>query len=62
MLRHAVLVVCLEEPSNNICVIPVRPYSSLGKVGHEVLFWPEDIRGYRRACLSLIILLLLALF
>lgn len=61
MLRHIVLVICLEKPSNNICIIPVRPYSSLGKVWHEVLFWLEDIRGYRRACLPLIILLFLAL-
>lgn len=61
MLRHAVLVVCLEEPSNDICVVPVRPYSSLGNVGHEVLFWPEDICGYRRARLPLIIPLFLAL-
>lgn len=62
MLRHAVLVICLEEPSNDICVVPVRPYSSLGKVGHEVLFWPEDIRGYGRARVSLIMLLLALLF
>jgi hypothetical protein len=61
MLRHAVLVVCLEEPANDICIVPVRPYSSLGKVGHEVIFWPEDVRGYRRACLPLIIPLFLAL-
>jgi hypothetical protein len=61
MLRHAVLVVCLEEPTNDIRVVSVRPYSSFGKVGHEVLFWPEDVRGYRRARLPLIIRLFLAL-
>lgn len=61
MLRHAVLVVCLEEPANDICIVPVRPYSSVWKVGHEVVLWPEDIGGYRRACLPLIIPLVFAL-
>jgi len=61
MLRNAVIVVCLEEPSNDIRIVPVRPYSSLGKVGHEILFWPVDMWGYRRARLPLTIRLFLAL-
>lgn len=61
MLRHTVLVVCLEEPSNDVCVVSVCPYSSLGKVVYKVLFWPKNIRGYRCARLPLVILLVLAL-
>jgi hypothetical protein len=42
MLRHAVLVVGMEEPSDHVCVVPVRPYPSPRQVLREVLSWPED--------------------
>ena len=61
MLRHAVRAVCPKEPANDIRVVPVRPYSSLRKVRHKILFWPEGIRRYRRACLTLIARLSLTL-
>lgn len=48
MLRYAVLIVRPEEAPNDIRVVPVRPNSSLGKIGHEILFGPEDILGRGR--------------
>lgn len=34
MLRYAVLVVRLEEPSDDVRIVPVCPYSSAGDIWH----------------------------
>jgi hypothetical protein len=42
VLRDAVLVVGLEETADDVCVVAVRPHTSLRDVCCEVRFGPED--------------------
>ena len=48
MLGDAVLIIRLEETSDDIRIVPVRPHSSLRYIRREVLLWPEDLGRLRR--------------
>lgn len=41
MLRYAVLIVGLEQPTDYVCVVPVRPYSRLWNLNWKVILRPE---------------------
>ena len=43
MLRHAVLIVCLEQAADHVRIVPVRPHSRLGYVLRKIFVGPEQL-------------------
>lgn len=43
MLRYAILIIGLEQTSDNVRVIPICPYFGFGHVFEKIIPWPEHI-------------------